>query len=34
LAGRRHVLALTPHKPINVHGILLSAVHDGGTGEE
>ena len=21
-------------KPINVHGILLTAVHDGGTGEE
>ena len=22
------------YKPINVHGILLTAVHDGGTGEE
>jgi len=22
------------YKPINVHGILLTAVHDGGTGKE
>jgi len=22
------------YKPTNVHGILLTAVHDGGTGEE
>jgi len=22
------------YEPINVHGILLTAVHDGGTGEE
>jgi len=22
------------YKPINVHGVLLTAVHDGGTGEE
>jgi len=22
------------YKPINVHGILLTAAHDGGTGEE
>jgi len=22
------------YKPIDVHGILLTAVHDGGTGEE
>jgi len=22
------------YKPINVHGILLTAVHDGGAGEE
>ena len=25
---------MNEYKPINVHGILLTAVHDGGTGEE
>ena len=25
---------INENKPINVHGILLTAVHDGGTGEE
>jgi len=27
-------MSISGNKPINVHGILLTAVHDGGTGEE